>query len=140
MGMPNVNEPEMSRTVSIPAMESCMRLIITSLALFSSMALLIPDRSQAESLKPPLRVPRVQGPVKIDGVLDDAIWVQALKVIADNEIQPGDNVPSSCADRSIYRLRQRVYIRLDSTAMITIRPRFRLISRSATISGAKTGS
>ncbi len=41
----------------------------------------------------PLKVPRVEGPVAIDGVLDDAAWTEALVIPVDVEVQPGENVP-----------------------------------------------
>jgi hypothetical protein len=42
----------------------------------------------------PYRVPRVDGPVKIDGVLDDAAWKKALVLDVNTEVEPGENVPA----------------------------------------------
>ena len=40
------------------------------------------------------RVPRVEGQVKIDGVLDDAAWGGALVLDVNTEVQPGENIPA----------------------------------------------
>ncbi|MBT4484993.1 MAG: carbohydrate binding family 9 domain-containing protein, partial [Candidatus Latescibacteria bacterium] len=42
----------------------------------------------------PYRVPMVDTPVKIDAVLDDDVWKKAVKVDANIEVQPGENVPA----------------------------------------------
>ncbi len=39
-------------------------------------------------------VPRSQLPVRLDGVLDEAAWSQALRVAIDIETRPGENTPS----------------------------------------------
>jgi len=44
--------------------------------------------------KPHYRIPRISTPIKIDGVLDDPAWREALTVDVDNEIDPGRNVPA----------------------------------------------
>ncbi|MEL7187387.1 MAG: DUF5916 domain-containing protein, partial [Pseudomonadota bacterium] len=42
----------------------------------------------------PIDLPRVNGSPKIDGVLDDEIWSQALKVELTFETTPGENTPA----------------------------------------------
>ncbi len=42
----------------------------------------------------PHQVPRLDGPITIDGKLDDAAWAQALEVDIAYEISPGDNIPA----------------------------------------------
>lgn len=42
--------------------------------------------------KVPLRVPRVEGHPKIDGVLDDEVWKAALVIPANIEVRPGENI------------------------------------------------
>jgi hypothetical protein len=44
--------------------------------------------------KVPYRVPRVEGPVKVDGVLDDAAWKKALVLDVNTEVEPGENIPA----------------------------------------------
>ena len=59
---------------------------------------------------PPLRVPRAQGPLRIDGVPDEPAWEAALVLTLDYETYPGDNLPApvrtECRvlfdDRSLY--------------------------------------
>jgi hypothetical protein len=43
---------------------------------------------------PTYQVPRTETPVKVDGVLDEAAWANALKVDVGVEIQPGENIPA----------------------------------------------
>ncbi|WP_395374644.1 DUF5916 domain-containing protein [Marinicella sp. W31] len=43
------------------------------------------------------QVPSAQGEVRIDGVLDEAIWQQALEVPFQYEIFPSDNIPAETA-------------------------------------------
>jgi hypothetical protein len=42
--------------------------------------------------KPHYRIPKISTPIKIDGVLDDAAWQEALKIDVNNEFDPGRNV------------------------------------------------
>jgi len=42
----------------------------------------------------PYRVPKTEGTVTIDGVLNDAVWADAVKIEANIEVNPGENVPS----------------------------------------------
>jgi hypothetical protein len=44
--------------------------------------------------KPHYRIPKVSGPIKIDGVLDDAAWGEALKLDVNVEFKPGNNIPA----------------------------------------------
>jgi hypothetical protein len=44
--------------------------------------------------KPHYQIPRVTTPIKIDGVLDDAAWNEALKVDVNVEMDPGKNTPA----------------------------------------------
>ena len=39
-------------------------------------------------------VARIDGPVKVDGVLDEAAWQQALVIDMAYEVEPGENVPA----------------------------------------------
>lgn len=43
---------------------------------------------------PPHRVPRVDLPVRVDGVLDEACWESALVLDLPYEIGPGENTPA----------------------------------------------
>ena len=46
-------------------------------------------------------IPKATSPVKIDAILDEQVWRDALVVEARNEIQPGDNVPAPVATRAL---------------------------------------
>jgi len=48
----------------------------------------------AHPAKPHYRIPRISTPIRIDGVLDDPAWREALTVEVNNEIDPGRNVPA----------------------------------------------
>ncbi len=47
------------------------------------------------------RVPKIDSKVAIDGVLDDDAWSSAVKVEANIEVRPGENVPSP-VDTEVY--------------------------------------
>lgn len=52
-----------------------------------------PERTFATpSPSDPLRVPRVESPVKVDGVLDEAAWREALAIPVNTEVRPGENI------------------------------------------------
>ncbi|HSN86399.1 MAG TPA: DUF5916 domain-containing protein [Thermoanaerobaculia bacterium] len=40
------------------------------------------------------QIPRISSPIKIDGVLDDPAWNEALKIDVNNETDPAKNVPA----------------------------------------------
>jgi len=42
----------------------------------------------------PYRVPLVETPVKVDAVLDEEVWEKAVKIDANIEVQPGENIPA----------------------------------------------
>ncbi|UCE38737.1 MAG: carbohydrate binding family 9 domain-containing protein [Thermoplasmata archaeon] len=46
-----------------------------------------------EDNKTPNKIPKINSPVKIDGVLDETVWDNALKFQLNYEISPRDNVP-----------------------------------------------
>ena len=39
-------------------------------------------------------LPRISDPVRIDGILDDDAWRQALQIQVDSETKPGENIPA----------------------------------------------
>ena len=45
--------------------------------------------------KPSIEVPFVEGGIKVDGVLDDALWQSARQVALDLETEPGENIAAS---------------------------------------------
>ena len=47
----------------------------------------------AASEKPPYRVPRVNSHITADGVLNEQIWGEALRLSIDYEVRPGENIP-----------------------------------------------
>ncbi len=42
--------------------------------------------------KPTLRVPKIDTPIKVDGVLDEEAWQRALVIDANVEVEPGENI------------------------------------------------
>jgi Domain of unknown function (DUF5916)/Carbohydrate family 9 binding domain-like len=46
----------------------------------------------AESQKAPHKIPQVSSKVKIDGVLDDKAWEQAVVLTLNYEVEPGENI------------------------------------------------
>jgi hypothetical protein len=52
----------------------------------------VSDSSAASKI--PLRIPAVNAEVRIDGVMDEAFWKDALVVPADIEVRPGENIPA----------------------------------------------
>ncbi|MCP4661836.1 MAG: carbohydrate binding family 9 domain-containing protein [bacterium] len=53
----------------------------------------VPDEASGAA-KIPHRVPRVEAEVRVDGVLDDAPWQQALVLELAYEVEPGENIPA----------------------------------------------
>lgn len=50
-------------------------------------------RDEAHGREPRL-VPEIQGAIRVDGILDEAEWRQALALDLPFEVEPGDNVPA----------------------------------------------
>ena len=44
--------------------------------------------------KEPLKIPRIEGGIKVDGFIDEEIWSEALKIDANIEVEPGENIPA----------------------------------------------
>ncbi len=44
--------------------------------------------------KEPYRVPKVDGRIQVDGILDEEVWRQALKLELKYEVNPGENIPA----------------------------------------------
>lgn len=70
-----------------------------AVALFTALAFLLPT-AHAQTAPPASAtasadtIPRLQGEITIDGVLDEAVWQQAKQVQIGYEVQPGDNIPA----------------------------------------------
>jgi hypothetical protein len=52
-----------------------------------------PMLAQNNGTKNPHRVPRVDTPVTVDAVLDEAAWDKALIMELNSEVRPGENIP-----------------------------------------------
>ncbi len=50
--------------------------------------------TEAAAERPAHRVPRVEGPIRVDAVLDEPAWQQALVLELAYEVEPGDNTPA----------------------------------------------
>ncbi|HEX3129170.1 MAG TPA: DUF5916 domain-containing protein, partial [Thermoanaerobaculia bacterium] len=46
------------------------------------------------------RIPRLDAPIRVDGVLDEEVWQRGLIIDLANEIDPGKNVPAPVATRA----------------------------------------
>ena len=56
---------------------------------------LVASAEEAEhSEKVPHRIPRIDTEMKIDGYLDEEAWSRALKIDANIEVSPGENIPA----------------------------------------------
>jgi hypothetical protein len=53
-----------------------------------------PDSIPVPAERPHHQIPRVESPIKVDGVLDEAAWQGALQLKVDVEIDPGKNRPA----------------------------------------------
>ncbi|NIM49932.1 MAG: hypothetical protein GTN62_06560 [Gemmatimonadales bacterium] len=62
---------------------------------FAAWIMAIPPalNAQQDSAKVPHRVPKVFSQVRVDGVLDEDLWQQALVMELDYEVRPGENIP-----------------------------------------------
>ena len=68
-----------------------MRYLYSVLCL---LALTLPVCLQAQQSKA-LAIPRIEGPMKADGKLDEPFWQQAAITELSYEVSPGDNIPAS---------------------------------------------
>ena len=57
---------------------------------------LLPAPSFAAT-KTPHRVPKVDSEVRVDGILDDGLWQEALRLEPGIEVDPGENIPAPVA-------------------------------------------
>ncbi|MFC1650522.1 carbohydrate binding family 9 domain-containing protein [Candidatus Latescibacterota bacterium] len=79
-----------------------MKRIVSKLFFFTSTLLVLSSAQNALANSNvivdlgdvPYRVPMVKTPVKVDGVLNEAVWKKAVKVNANIEVLPGENVPA----------------------------------------------
>jgi hypothetical protein len=68
--------------------------ILVLAALVSGRAFAAPDSIPVPAERPHYRIPRIESPVKVDGVLDEAAWERALQIELGVEIDPGKNAPA----------------------------------------------
>ena len=52
-----------------------------------------PEKQNNEK-KIPYRVPKVDAQIKVDAILDEDFWQQAVKIEANIEVRPGENIPA----------------------------------------------
>jgi hypothetical protein len=64
--------------------------------LFLANLMLPPASPAAEgtSPQPPYTIPRIEGPVRVDGLLDEPAWDKALSIPIAYEVDPGNNTPA----------------------------------------------
>ena len=85
---------------------SWIRIFLLSM-MFSALAAFASNGEDSNDEKIPCRVPRVNSEVKIDGYLDEEVWSQAVKVDANIEVSPGENIPAP--------VKTEVYIAYDNS-------------------------
>lgn len=68
--------------------------VILLFFMVSQLALVASGGEEENSEKVPHRIPRIDTEVKIDGYLDEEAWNQALKINANIEVRPGENIPA----------------------------------------------
>lgn len=60
-------------------------------------------------------LPRVEGAIKIDGVLDDDAWQHATRIIIDTETRPGENIPARVETTAyLFEDGERLFIAFDA--------------------------
>jgi hypothetical protein len=70
----------------ITAALTYVTLAVTALAL-------LPMNTYPQDEEAPYRVPKVNSDVKVDAVLDEQVWEEALRMDLNYEVRPGENVP-----------------------------------------------
>ena len=78
----------------------------------------IPESGTAEN---PYFVPRADSAIKVDAVLNERAWEQALILDLNYEVRPGENVPPRSERKSCLPMMKKTYMPL-SAAMIRIHP------------------
>ncbi|MFH1865868.1 MAG: carbohydrate binding family 9 domain-containing protein [Candidatus Eisenbacteria bacterium] len=73
------------------------RVAATAIAVLALSLVMRVPAAQADgerAVKTPDRIPKIANDVKIDGVLDEAVWERALVMGVNNEVRPGNNIPA----------------------------------------------
>ncbi len=63
-------------------------------ALAFRLTLMASDSEAEQREKVPCRIPRIDTEIQIDGYFDEEAWNQALKIDANIEVNPGENIPA----------------------------------------------
>jgi len=72
---------------------SCLFFFVLLAQVFPLTAFASNGKDEGEE-KIPYRIPRIDTEIKIDGYLDEEIWNQAVKIDANIEVNPGENIPA----------------------------------------------
>ncbi len=72
---------------------SWIKIFLLFMLIFQSTAYASNEKEPSDG-KIPYRVPRINLEVKIDGYLDEEIWNEAVKINANIEVSPGENIPA----------------------------------------------
>jgi hypothetical protein len=72
---------------------SFIRFILLCVIVFQS-ALMAAGEESENSEGIPRRVPRIDAEIKVDGYLDEEVWNEAVKIDANIEVSPGENIPA----------------------------------------------
>ena len=70
-------------------------LLIATLLLLTTSKTVFSDPGIVEKAGDvPYRVPLTEMPVTVDAVLDEEVWEKAVKIDANIEVRPGENIPA----------------------------------------------
>jgi hypothetical protein len=102
MTKPSNRKNNRRNALSIPIGFNTVRIFILKLFILTSALFLLNCTQQAFSRESivakagdvPYRVPMVDTPVKVDAVLDEPVWDEAVRIDANIEVRPGNNIPS----------------------------------------------
>ncbi len=64
-----------------------------AIALICAIAVMSAAHAAESEDRSPHRVPRVSSPIRVDGILDEPVWDEALELSLDYEVRPGENIP-----------------------------------------------
>jgi len=63
------------------------------------------DTTTAENIS--YNIPKVKNSIKVDAILDDAIWDQAVRINANIEVQPGENITAPVKTEALLAYNER---------------------------------
>ncbi|NQT27793.1 carbohydrate binding family 9 domain-containing protein [candidate division KSB1 bacterium] len=84
-------------------MQKYFSILISSFILITTLANASQEiQEEIPEEKVPFRIPKVNEQIVVDGVLDEAIWEQALVVDANIEVRPGENIDAPVKTKALF--------------------------------------